>query len=93
MIALSDGWTKQEVISLRFEVGVSIPSNGGLKLGTESVGLLSTKSNGLEESFSRPYVGTWNYVNKCSRRAPGDFILIGDKAPPAARDSSEVAST
>ncbi len=28
---------------------------------------------------------------KCSRRAPGYFSLIGDKAPPAARDSSEVA--
>ncbi len=28
---------------------------------------------------------------KCSRRAPGYFTLIGDKAPPAARDSSEVA--
>ncbi len=25
---------------------------------------------------------------KCSRRAPGYFTLIGDKAPPAARDSS-----
>ncbi len=28
---------------------------------------------------------------KCSRRAPGYFTLIGDKAPPAASDSSEVA--
>ncbi len=28
---------------------------------------------------------------KCSRLAPGYFTLIGDKAPPAARDSSEVA--
>ncbi len=27
----------------------------------------------------------------CSRRAPGYFTLIGDKAPPAARGSSEVA--
>ncbi len=27
----------------------------------------------------------------CSRRAPGYFTLIGDKAPHAARDSSEVA--
>ncbi len=27
----------------------------------------------------------------CSRRAPGYFTLIGEKAPPAARDSSEVA--
>ncbi len=27
---------------------------------------------------------------KCSRRAPGYLTLIGDKAPPAARDSSEV---
>ncbi len=27
----------------------------------------------------------------CSRRAPGYFILIGDTAPPAARNSSEVA--
>ncbi len=30
-------------------------------------------------------------ANKCSRRVPGCFTLIGDKAPPAARDSSEVA--
>ncbi len=28
---------------------------------------------------------------KCSGLAPGYFNLIGDKAPPAARDSSEVA--
>ncbi len=28
---------------------------------------------------------------KCSRRAPGYFTLIGDKAPPAARDRSKVA--
>ncbi len=28
---------------------------------------------------------------KCPRRAPGYFILIGDKASPAARDSSEIA--
>ncbi len=28
---------------------------------------------------------------KCSRWAPGYFTLIGDKAPPAARNSSEVA--
>ncbi len=28
---------------------------------------------------------------KCSRLAPGYFTLNGDKAPPAARDSSEVA--
>ncbi len=28
---------------------------------------------------------------KCSRLALGYFTLIGDKAPPAARDSSEVA--
>ncbi len=28
---------------------------------------------------------------KCSRRTPGYFTPIGDKAPPAARDSSEVA--
>ncbi len=27
---------------------------------------------------------------KCSRRAPGYFTLIGDKAPAAAHDSSEV---
>ncbi len=27
----------------------------------------------------------------CSRRAPDYFTLTGDKAPPAARDSSEVA--
>ncbi len=27
---------------------------------------------------------------KCSRRAPGYFTLIGDKTPPAARDSSAV---
>ncbi len=27
----------------------------------------------------------------CPRRAPGYFTLIGDKAPPAARDSSVVA--
>ncbi len=26
-----------------------------------------------------------------SRRAPGHFTLVDDKAPPAARDSSEVA--
>ncbi len=26
----------------------------------------------------------------CSRRASGYFTLIGEKAPPAARDSSEV---
>ncbi len=26
----------------------------------------------------------------CSRRVPGCFTLIGDRAPPAARDSSEV---
>ncbi len=29
----------------------------------------------------------------CSRRAPGYFTLNGDKTPPAARDSSEVART
>ncbi len=28
---------------------------------------------------------------KCSRRAPGYFTVIGNKVPPAARDSSEVA--
>ncbi len=28
---------------------------------------------------------------ECSKRAPGNFTLIGDKAPPTARDSSEVA--
>ncbi len=28
---------------------------------------------------------------KSPRRAPGCFTLIGGKAPPAARDSSEVA--
>ncbi len=28
---------------------------------------------------------------ECPRRAPGYFILIGDKASPATRDSSEVA--
>ncbi len=28
---------------------------------------------------------------KCSRRAPGYFTLISEKAPPATRDSSEFA--
>ncbi len=28
---------------------------------------------------------------ECPRRAPGYFTLIGDKASPAARDSSEIA--
>ncbi len=28
---------------------------------------------------------------KCTRRVPGYFTLLGDKAPPAACDSSEVA--
>ncbi len=36
-------------------------------------------------------VGVVVVVVKCSRRATGYFTLIGDKAPPAARDSSEAA--
>ncbi len=31
--------------------------------------------------------------HKCSRRVPGYFALIDDKAPPAARNSKEVART
>ncbi len=36
-------------------------------------------------------VSAWRQEIDCSRRAPGYFILIGDKAPPATRDGSEVA--
>ncbi len=36
-------------------------------------------------------VGAERQELKCSRLAPGYFTLNGDKAPPAARDSSEVA--
>ncbi len=35
--------------------------------------------------------GCFCRLDKCSRRAPGYFTLIGDRAPPAARDRSEVA--
>ncbi len=33
----------------------------------------------------------FRHIAKCSRLPPGYFTLNGDKAPPAARDSSEVA--
>ncbi len=36
-------------------------------------------------------VSTWHQELKCSRKAHGYFTLIGDKAPLAARDSSDVA--
>ncbi len=49
--------------------------SSGLSLGTESEIWLTLNRIQLD----------------CSRRAPGYFTLIGDKAPPVARDSSEVA--
>ncbi len=61
-------------------------------------GLVTHIVNGLGNNFSADGVVAVVVVVfalrqglKCSRRAPSCFTLIGDKAPPAARDSSEVA--
>ncbi len=45
----------------------------------------------IDSSGALVVVVVFVVVVKYSRRAPGYFIAIGDKAPPAARDSREVA--
>ncbi len=58
-------------------------------------GLVTHIVNGLGNNFAADsvvvvVVEALRQGLKCSRRTPSCFTLIGDKAPPSARDSSEV---